>query len=79
MSREEIMTDERFNELLSGPLSHPLPMFSITRLVIALRAVIDATGEAGDKALEAHCAARQAEDEGIDDWDADEDGEGGRP
>ena len=41
------MTDERFNKLLRGPLHHPLPMFSITRLAIALRTVVDATGEAG--------------------------------
>jgi hypothetical protein len=57
------MTDERFNELLSGPLSHPFPMFTMTRLALALRAVVDATGEAGERALEAHCADRQASDE----------------
>jgi hypothetical protein len=39
------MTDERFNDLLNGPLRHPLPMFTMSRLEIALRA---ATGEAGE-------------------------------
>jgi hypothetical protein len=38
------MTTERFNELLAGPLHHPLPMFTITRLAIALRAVVAITG-----------------------------------
>lgn len=60
------MTDERFNELVNGPLSHPLPMFSLTRLVIALRAVVEATGEAGVQALEAHCRQRQERDDGAD-------------
>lgn len=49
------MTEERFNELLQGPLHHPLGMFIITRLAMALRHVVDATGEAGDEALEDFC------------------------
>ena len=57
------MTDERFNELLNGPLSHPFPMFAITRLPLALRFVIDATGEAGERALEQYCQARAEQDE----------------
>jgi len=56
------MTDERFNELLNGPLSHSMPMFVITRLALALRAVVQATGQAGEQALEAHCAARKEQD-----------------
>jgi len=56
------MTDGRFNELLEGPLSHPLIPFQITRLVLALRAVLDATGEAGEAALEAYCRQRDADD-----------------
>jgi len=56
------MTDERFNQLLNGPLAHPLPMFWINRLALALRAVIDATGEAGSRALEEHCAERAEKD-----------------
>lgn len=56
------MTNERFNELLNGPLSHPMPMFSITRLALALRAVVDATGEAGERALEEHCREREVAD-----------------
>lgn len=56
------MTDDRFNELLNGPLSHPLPLFAITRLVLALRAVVTATGEAGEEALESHCRERAEQD-----------------
>jgi len=61
-----MMSEKRFNELLNGPLSHPLAPFAITRLALALGAVVQATGEAGEKALEEHCAARQAQDESID-------------
>lgn len=57
------MTDDRFMELLDGPLAHPLIPFRLTRLALALRHVVDATGEAGDKALEEYCAERQARDE----------------
>jgi hypothetical protein len=57
-----MMTDERFNELLQGPLYHPVPMFTITRLSLALRAVLDATGEAGAQALETWCAEREGRD-----------------
>jgi hypothetical protein len=60
------MTTKRFNELLNGPLSHPMPMFAITRLAIALRAVVDATGKAGEKALEDHCAYREEHDREVD-------------
>ena len=56
------MTEERFNELLNGPLNHPLPMFVITRLALALRDVVEATGEAGEKALEEHCRQREESD-----------------
>ena len=58
------MTHERFNELLAGPLRHPIPVFTISRLVLALKAVVDATGDAGEKALEEYCAAREREDAG---------------
>lgn len=65
------MTDDRFNELLAGPLAHPLVPFRISRLALALRAVVEATGEAGEKALEAYCAERQGRDESVDEllWD----------
>lgn len=56
------MTEQRFNELLNGPLSHPLPMFAITRLAIALKTVVDATGTAGETALESHCQDREESD-----------------
>jgi len=60
------MTNERFSELLNGPLSHPMPMFQISRLAIALRAVVEATGAAGERALEEHCAQRDAQDKGFE-------------
>lgn len=53
------MTGERFNELLNGPLHHPMPMFVITRLALALRSVVDATGSDGEQALENYCRHRQ--------------------
>jgi len=56
------MTSERFNQLLNGPLSHPLPVFTLSRLSLALYAVVQATGEAGDKALEDHCREREEQD-----------------
>jgi hypothetical protein len=46
------MTTERFNEIINGPLHHPMPMLAINRLVLALRIVVDQTGSAGDVALE---------------------------
>jgi hypothetical protein len=57
------ITDERFNQLVNGPLHHPMPMFSLMRMMMALRFVVDTTGEAGERALEEHCAERQAADE----------------
>ena len=57
------ITSERFNALLNGPLYHPMPMFIITRLAMALRKVVDATGEAGVNALEAYCRERERQDE----------------
>ena len=62
------MTDERFNELLNGPLGHPLIPFRITRLVLALRAVLDACGPQADIALEDYCTDRDRmdSDDGIE-------------
>ena len=59
------MTNERFNELINGPLDHPVPMFKIMRLMMALRVVVDAHPDA-DNALEAHCAEREAADSAED-------------
>lgn len=56
------MTDQRFHELLNGPLSHPLMPFRVTRLALALAAVVRATGEAGERALEQHCREREEQD-----------------
>lgn len=56
------MTSERFNQLLNGPLSHPLPMMAITRLALALKIVLDAGGPEAEKALEEHCRERTRRD-----------------
>lgn len=58
----EKMDDEEFNKLLNGPLSHPLPIFAIQRLAIALRLVVEATGPEGARALRNHCEARARQD-----------------
>jgi hypothetical protein len=63
------MTTKRFNEMLAGPLSGGLPMFTVTRLALALRHVVDATGAAGEKALEDCCRARQERDEAHDQYE----------
>ena len=49
------MTDERFTQLLDGKLFHPEILPAVARLVKALRYVVQATGEAGDQALEDYC------------------------
>jgi hypothetical protein len=46
------VTTERFNEIINGPLHHPILPFTINRLVLALRIVVEQTGDAGDAALE---------------------------
>jgi hypothetical protein len=56
------MTDERFTALLNGPLSHPLSMFTITRLALALRTVVDVCGEPAERALEDYCRQRDERD-----------------
>ncbi len=59
---EQQMTESEFNRLLNGPLAHPAVMFRLTRLSIALRAVLDATGPIGANALREHCAERDRQD-----------------
>jgi hypothetical protein len=61
------MTPRRFEVLLNGPLHHPISPLRLTRLALALFAVVEATGDAGERALEAYCAARQDRDEHSDD------------
>lgn len=58
------MTDARFHALLDGPLAHPLPLFRISRLALALRSVVEDTGDAGAAALERIAAAYAARDAG---------------
>lgn len=61
-NHEGTMTNHRFNELLAGPLTHPLPMFTIARLTHALHSVTMATGRVGAEALEEWCRAREERD-----------------
>ncbi len=56
------MTNERFNELLRGPLSHPLWPFQTTRLILALRCLVEAGGPEAEDALETFCQAMEARD-----------------
>jgi len=69
------MDNARFNELLNGPLAHPMPLFSITRLAQALFYVVSATGDAGAKALEEFCEQMSERDarDAQDDEEAPED------
>lgn len=62
-NRKGPITDEEFNEMLKGPLHHPMPVFIITRLMLALRDVVESTGDAGANSLRRHCAERQRRDE----------------
>jgi hypothetical protein len=48
----------RFQQLVNGPLAHPFIPFRITRLTMALLAVVNETGKQGAEALEAHCVKR---------------------
>jgi hypothetical protein len=57
------MSTEEFNRHLAGALHHPFPMFVITRLSLALKHVVDATGATGEQALRDWCARRDAQDE----------------
>jgi hypothetical protein len=56
------MDMNRFNELVNGPLGHPIPLFAITRLVGALWHLLNQTGERGEKALEAYCRLQEESD-----------------
>jgi len=60
------MSDDEFNRLLNGPLAHPLVLMRLNLLSIALRVVVKATGEAGERALREHCAERDRHDIGND-------------
>ncbi len=56
------MSSEEFNALMAGLMSHPRPAARINRLSLALQCVVSATGEAGERALREHCAARAEKD-----------------
>jgi hypothetical protein len=57
------MKDERFHEIVNGPLHHPVPLLYISRLALALRHVVDKTGDAGERALEEYARYRQERDD----------------
>lgn len=56
------MDNVKFTNLLRGPLAHPLPVFSITRLALALKYVVDRCGDAGEQALDEYCVGRELRD-----------------
>jgi hypothetical protein len=68
------MTRERFGKLLCGPLSHSLTPFTIARLQSALWSVVEATGGAGECALENWCADKSEQDtlEDLERWPTQE-------
>lgn len=49
------MSDDEYNYLINGPLSHPLPIMRMSRLNLALRHVVERTGALGDEALREIC------------------------
>jgi len=71
------MTDQRYNELLNGPLMHPMPMFTISRLARALGYVVGTCGKEGTDALEEFCKMQEMSDRIKAGEDADEDLEAG--
>ena len=52
------MSDEEFNQLINGPLNHPMLPLKLSRLLLALRCVVVATGPEGAEALRRHCEER---------------------
>lgn len=58
--------DIEFNKLLNGPLMHPMPMFTIQRLAMALRVVVEAGGEPAAAALRSYCENRDLRDNSAD-------------
>ncbi len=57
----EPITDTELRQMLNGPLSHPLPMFTVSRLVLALADLADADVATADR-LRHHCEGREADD-----------------
>jgi hypothetical protein len=58
------MNNERFVELIQGPLSHPSQPVMHMRLVGALRTLVEVAGKSGEKALEDFCAPLWRRDQG---------------
>lgn len=56
------MGDDEFNAIINGPLAHPLVPFTISRLALALAAVV-ASSPAAAEALRSHARAREQDDE----------------
>lgn len=63
----EPMDTEELNELLDGPLNHPLLAHRINRLALALLHVVIVTGEQGAEALRDFCVEMEAKDQGLTD------------
>jgi hypothetical protein len=50
------MNPQRFDQLLDGPLSHPVLLYTVNRLRRCLYFVVEATGLEGAAAMERFCA-----------------------
>jgi hypothetical protein len=60
------VNEKRFNELLYGRIHCPKIGSTIVRLMMALRAIVGATGEAGERAMEEYCATLERRDKETD-------------
>jgi len=61
-AEELVMSAVRFNELVTGPIYHPKAEMLVTRMTLALWAVIQQTKAAGARAFENHCRERESLD-----------------
>jgi hypothetical protein len=73
MPRKKLaISNNRFNELLNGPLAGPAIEFSLLRVVQALRYVVEGLGAPAVKILEDYCEAREEQDKGNAAFDPDD-------
>lgn len=54
------MTEERFFQLINGPLQHPMIEFHLTRVIMALQTVVESCPQA-EQAFERHCTSKDVQ------------------
>lgn len=62
-NRGKVMEASELNDILNGPLSHPLIPMQINRFALALASVVYGGGIAAADALRIHAGERQRRDE----------------